>query len=930
MKKALKKLGAAVLAMAMAASLTPVTGFRLLADETETETPAATQETGKEKQEPAGKPDTGKQKDEDKPSSETPKETKEAETAAPKETEKPEAEKPEETEAPKETEADTPDETEAPKETEVPKGTEKAEVPQESEKPVAETSKESESSASNPKKNGTSEPGTVPNIKVSATGKMTWDPYPNANKYMLKIAENDGEFDTFNRTFNLNSEIDDLIKSSRIKKSSSYTIVILAYDSNYALLATGSYVYQYISSAEPVQPGVLTASISAGGILTWEAYEGAYEYHLYINGEGVYLKDGQFSIDLNKTIDKLIRTGDVIKNSTYEIYMIAFTTYSKAEWKNTYSYNSSAELVVPGTISNPSVSNGILSWDKYSGAAEYEVTLVRDDATSHFGRVNTNSFNINAKIDEAIEQGGLTKQSPYKIEILAYDSDGVNIAKCQYSYSYNSSAEYIPPKPLGTINADISDDGVLSWDQYEGAETYYVKIAGYNYWVYYTNSSLDLKKTIDVLIKNGDITKAASYNISMIADNTYGSTIAEWSGKTFTYNSPASFVSVGDISASISNGILTWKAYTGAKHYTISLANASSLTASQASSIEINKWIDRLIKEGNLEKNEYYPVEIKATDEDGITVATWSQNYKYNSSANEIVVGTISNARIANGALSWDPYPGTDRYFVYISSDGIRKYGVFLTETSYPLSDLNSKIDRCIKLKDIKKADSYFISIVAEDEDGMKLAECALSEKYAYNSPAEPIDVGTINATLTDGVLTWEAYTGTAFYGILINNDWRTSQTYDQVTTVKLKEVIASLIASGNLTEAESYSVQLYAYDSDYDTIAQWTGTIDFIRSANPMTVSPKTAKVKYKKVRKKAKKVSRSKVLNIKNANGVLSFRKLSGNKKILINAKTGEVTVKKKLKRGTYKVRVQVTSSGNGYYKGKTKTVTFKIKVK
>ena len=903
MKKALKKLGAAVLAMAMIASLTPVTGLTVFADETETEAPAA-EETESSK------------KETEKPKADEPEETE-----APKETET--VKETEETEAPKETEEpkeEAPDETEAPKETE-------ATEPQETDKPEADTPKEPASAASNPGKNDSV--GTITNIKVSASGKMTWDMYPYSSTYKANISGCANDIDTFNRELAVNTEIDSLIRSGELKKSSSYTIVISAYDSNNTLLAKGSYVYEYNSTAEPVQTGQLKASIS-GGILTWEAYEGAYEYHLYINGEGVYLKDGQFSIDLNKTIDKLIRTGDVIKNSTYEIYMIAFTTYSKAEWKKTYSYNSSAELVVPGTISNPSVSNGILSWDKYSGAAEYEVTLVRDDATSHFGRVNTNSFNINAKIDEAIEQGGLTKQSPYKIEILAYDSDGVNIAKCQYSYSYNSSAEYIPPKPLGTINAAISTDGVLSWDPFEGAESYYVIIAGYSYWMNGNANSLDLKTTINKLIKRGDITKTDSYKITMTAQSTYGTKIAEWSGAEFTYASPFSYISVGNISASISNGILTWQAYKGAAYYNVFLSNASSETKFQPVAIDLNKWIDRLIKEGNLEKNDFYPIEIEAVDEDGITLATWSQKYEYTSGASVIVVGTISNAVIANGALSWDAYPNAASYAVYVSSDGSSRFGEIITETSYSLSDLNKRIDSNIKRKFIKKADSYFISIEALDEDGLVIAEGALSEKYAYNSPAEPIDVGSVKASIADGVLTWEAYANADFYAVLINNSWSTVQQYGQPSSVKLNELVYSSIASGYLSETDVYSVQLYAYDKDGFTIANWSGTFNFVRSANPMTVSPRTYKLKYKKIKKKAKAVARSKVLTIKNAKGILTFKKLSGNKKILINAKNGVVTVKKKLKRGTYKVKVQVTSSGDANYTKKIKTVTFKIKIK
>lgn len=95
--------------------------------------------------------------------------------------------------------------------------------------------------------------------------------------------------------------------------------------------------------------------------------------------------------------------------------------------------------------------------------------------------------------------------------------------------------------------------------------------------------------------------------------------------------------------------------------------------------------------------------------------------------------------------------------------------------------------------------------------------------------------------------------------------------------------------------------------------------------------VSAKTAKVKYKKVKKKTQTLAVSKVLTIKDARGTLSFAKVSGNKKIKINSKTGKVTVKKKLRKGTYKVKVKVKAAGNDeYFASAWKTVTFKIKVK
>lgn len=106
----------------------------------------------------------------------------------------------------------------------------------------------------------------------------------------------------------------------------------------------------------------------------------------------------------------------------------------------------------------------------------------------------------------------------------------------------------------------------------------------------------------------------------------------------------------------------------------------------------------------------------------------------------------------------------------------------------------------------------------------------------------------------------------------------------------------------------------------------------------NTLTVSPKTAKVKYKKLRKKKQTVARSKVMNVQYAQGKVTY-KLTGVKRgkskkykkyFKINATTGKVTIKKKLKKGTYKVTCVVTAAGDSSHWSGTKTVTFTIKVK
>lgn len=86
----------------------------------------------------------------------------------------------------------------------------------------------------------------------------------------------------------------------------------------------------------------------------------------------------------------------------------------------------------------------------------------------------------------------------------------------------------------------------------------------------------------------------------------------------------------------------------------------------------------------------------------------------------------------------------------------------------------------------------------------------------------------------------------------------------------------------------------------------------------------------KYSKLKKKNRTISRSKVITIKNKKTKITYIKKSGNKKIKINKKTGKVTVRKGLKKGTYKIVVAVTAAESAVYKSRTKKVTFRIRVK
>ena len=117
------------------------------------------------------------------------------------------------------------------------------------------------------------------------------------------------------------------------------------------------------------------------------------------------------------------------------------------------------------------------------------------------------------------------------------------------------------------------------------------------------------------------------------------------------------------------------------------------------------------------------------------------------------------------------------------------------------------------------------------------------------------------------------------------------------------------------------------------------TLTFKINKAANPLKMRPKTATVKYSKLKKKAQTLAVTKVikftkkLNDKKTYTLSSAKKGKKNfkKYFKINRKNGKVTVKKGLKKGTYKVKVKVKAAGNSNYKASAvKTVTFTVRVK
>ena len=142
-------------------------------------------------------------------------------------------------------------------------------------------------------------------------------------------------------------------------------------------------------------------------------------------------------------------------------------------------------------------------------------------------------------------------------------------------------------------------------------------------------------------------------------------------------------------------------------------------------------------------------------------------------------------------------------------------------------------------------------------------------------------------------------------------------------------------IGSTKLVEGSDYrldyrnNVNAGAAEVSIVGIGNYCGKITrpFSIAKAPNTLS---AKAKAKKLKVKAgKSLKAEKAFSVSKARGRVTYSKIFGNAKIKV-ASNGKISVKRGIKKKTYKVTVTVTAAGNTNYLPATKTVTLKLKVR
>lgn len=190
-----------------------------------------------------------------------------------------------------------------------------------------------------------------------------------------------------------------------------------------------------------------------------------------------------------------------------------------------------------------------------------------------------------------------------------------------------------------------------------------------------------------------------------------------------------------------------------------------------------------------------------------------------------------------------------------------------------------------------------------------------------------------------EGIVTKEATCGTEgsiVYTCLRDATHTKTEIIPATGNHKPKDAVKENVKSATYTSTGSYDSVVYCLVCGAE-ISRTTVTVSKLsKKANTLTVKAKKPTVKYSKLKKRNQTIALKKAMTVSKAQGTVTY-KLSSAKKGKKNfkkyfkvSKNGNITVKKGLKKGAYKVKIKVTAAGNATYKSGSKTLTVTIKVK
>ncbi len=216
----------------------------------------------------------------------------------------------------------------------------------------------------------------------------------------------------------------------------------------------------------------------------------------------------------------------------------------------------SIEAYAAGTVSGVEIVNDTLTWDAYTGAAEYHITC--DDGKFSYGLTDSSGTSVDLK--KAMDDANLNSGT-YSIYVSACDANGVITGTKSEAVSY----EYTAPASKPRLDAPVlTQNGyVLSWELPKGNADYiYIRIDeninGTWEQVDYENMLPDIAATY--LGDGLEPGKTYRAGVFFGANSQNTSNLSSAYSYTEPFNGPAQKIDPKITDAAVdNNGIVTWK-----------------------------------------------------------------------------------------------------------------------------------------------------------------------------------------------------------------------------------------------------------------------------------------------------------------------------------------------------------------------------------
>ena len=246
-------------------------------------------------------------------------------------------------------------------------------------------------------------------------------------------------------------------------------------------------------SAEPdEQKEIQNVNLSEDGLLTWDPYEGATRYWITFGPTDAFEPDGTSADLYQRALENNFPSG------TYQVSLVACND----GWANlSLYYYSSFEFVAPiglDQVTNPHWDGKTARWDAVDGATGYNIYLYYDTVNVTMDYVESTSLDYSDSIL-------LEKDREYRFAVMAVaDGDKPNGPLSELSDTIEGWFEF---KDIQNVKIE---NGVLSWDPFEGAERYWLRL-GDGAWEP-DGTSINL----DMLLADSEV-ESGTYNYDLVA-----------------------------------------------------------------------------------------------------------------------------------------------------------------------------------------------------------------------------------------------------------------------------------------------------------------------------------------------------------------------------------------------------------------------------